>query len=115
MPALEAYESEAVHGAPHPGSEEFTESIKRAVPTGFTFQGFPSHHVTLDARAIFDAITSQMPAMALLKAEGNKASFAVRVKIAMYAEDSCSVWVMLASKVAPTNPLNRVVYKAANV
>lgn len=111
MPALEAYEREAVTGAPYPGNEEFTESIRAAVPAGHTFQGHPSHHTTLDPHAMFEALSCEAPAVALLRADGQGTAFALRVKVTAYAEDVCSVWCMLAAKVAPMDPSNRVVYR----
>ncbi|RMC15599.1 hypothetical protein DUI87_07801 [Hirundo rustica rustica] len=51
-PALAAYELERTTGV-SAGNEEFQDAIRRAVPDGHTFKGFPIHFVHRNARRAF--------------------------------------------------------------
>ncbi|CAI5779772.1 Centrosomal protein of 76 kDa [Podarcis lilfordi] len=53
-PALAAYELERTTGVSS-GNEEFQDAIRRAVPDGHTFKGFPIHFVHRNARRAFAA------------------------------------------------------------
>lgn len=53
-PALAAYELERTTGISS-GNEEFQDIIRRAVPDGHTFKGFPIHFVYRNARRAFAA------------------------------------------------------------
>ena len=44
MPSLAAYEQEAVTGQPAASSDEFQQCIRRSIPAGYVFKGFPQHH-----------------------------------------------------------------------
>lgn len=51
-PALAAYELERITNI-SVGNEEFQDAIRRAVPDGHTFKGFPIHFVYKNARRAF--------------------------------------------------------------
>ena len=51
-PALSSYELERVTGL-SVGSEEFQEAVRRAVPNGHAFKGFPIQFVHKNARKAF--------------------------------------------------------------
>ncbi|POI34772.1 hypothetical protein CIB84_001476, partial [Bambusicola thoracicus] len=51
-PALAAYELERATGI-SAGNEEFQDAVRRAVPDGHTFKGFPIHFVYRNARRAF--------------------------------------------------------------
>ena len=53
-PALAAYETERVTGVTA-GNEEFQQAIRRAVPDGHTFKGYPIQFVHRNARRAFSA------------------------------------------------------------
>ena len=44
MPSLAAYEQEAVNGQPATSNEDFQQCIRRSIPAGCMFKGFPQHH-----------------------------------------------------------------------
>ena len=51
-PALSAYELERTTGV-SAGNEEFQHAIRRAVPDGHTFKGFPIQFIHHNARRAF--------------------------------------------------------------
>lgn len=44
MPSLAAYEQEAVTGQPAAGNDDFQQCLRRSIPAGCMFKGFPQHH-----------------------------------------------------------------------
>ena len=44
MPSLAAYEQEAVNGPPATPNDDFQQCIRRSIPAGSMFKGFPQHH-----------------------------------------------------------------------
>lgn len=50
---------EAVTGEVSPGNEEFQQGIRRAVPLGWLFKGFPLHQRHLEARETVDALLAE--------------------------------------------------------
>lgn len=97
MPALSAYECEACTGVA-PGNTEFQQAIKRAVPTGHTFKGFPRQFNHRSATLMAHTLLREPVVTDILSTVGQAVKFAVRVKVFAYPEDLCSVWVMLAVK-----------------
>eukprot|EP00696_Hemimastix_kukwesjijk_P014993 gnl/Hemi2/3085_TR1090_c0_g1_i1.p1 gnl/Hemi2/3085_TR1090_c0_g1~~gnl/Hemi2/3085_TR1090_c0_g1_i1.p1 ORF type:complete len:641 (+),score=176.65 gnl/Hemi2/3085_TR1090_c0_g1_i1:145-2067(+) len=96
-PAIASYEMERVHGTPT-GTQEFQQSIKRAVPDGHTFKGFPiqfSHH---NPQRMFSALLNSPTGAELLRTSGDYVRFGLRVKIYAYPEEAKAVWVMVAVK-----------------
>ncbi|XP_042322012.1 centrosomal protein of 76 kDa isoform X2 [Sceloporus undulatus] len=65
-PALAAYELERTTGISS-GNEEFQDAIRRAVPDGHTFKGFPIHFVYKNARRAFAACLRRMNHNKILK------------------------------------------------
>mmetsp|Transcript_16697 Transcript_16697/g.23021 ORF Transcript_16697/g.23021 Transcript_16697/m.23021 type:complete len:648 (-) Transcript_16697:166-2109(-) len=97
MPALVAYESEILNGVA-PGNEEFQQAIKRAVPTGHTFKGYPRQFNHQSAARMAETLMREKVPHEILSTEGQSVCFGLRVKIFSYPEDLTSVWVMLAVK-----------------
>jgi len=96
-PALAAYEAERVHGAAF-GSDDFQQGIKRHVPEGHIFKGFPQLFSSASAEAVLFGLLKSSVALDVVQARGDQVRHAVRVKVVNYAEDVRAVWVMVAVK-----------------
>ncbi|XP_061450865.1 centrosomal protein of 76 kDa isoform X1 [Rhineura floridana] len=96
-PALAAYECERTTGLSS-GNEEFQDAIRRAVPDGHTFKGFPIHFVHKNARRAFAACLRSPFCEEILCCRGDQVRLAVRVRVFTYPESACAVWIMFACK-----------------
>ncbi|KAL1521280.1 hypothetical protein AB1Y20_020949 [Prymnesium parvum] len=100
-PALISYETERTTGAPH-GTLEFQAAIRRLVPEGFTFKGFPQHLLILDAQAAMAQWLRNEVALDILQCRGTLAKYALRVRVFTFPDDVVSVWTMLAVRYLPS-------------
>ncbi|EFJ50198.1 hypothetical protein VOLCADRAFT_104023 [Volvox carteri f. nagariensis] len=98
MPALAAYEHEAVSGEVAPGNDEFQQAIKRAVPLGWVFKAMPQHHSHVCVDLMRKAMLEEDQMLDILGTTASSVSFALRVKVFVYPECLSSVWMMLAAK-----------------
>ena len=89
-PALCAYEMERLTGAAF-GNEEFQESIKRNVPEGHTFRGYPIVVSERSASSILAVFRRATIASDILRTKGDAVRFALRVKCVCYPEVSLFV------------------------
>uniref|UniRef100_A0A4W3H9A6 Centrosomal protein of 76 kDa-like n=1 Tax=Callorhinchus milii TaxID=7868 RepID=A0A4W3H9A6_CALMI len=96
-PALAAYETERSAGV-SAGNEEFQDSIKRAVPDGHTFKGFPIHFIHRNARRAFATCLRSPFCEEIICCRGDQVRLAVRVRVFAYPESACAVWIMFACK-----------------
>uniref|UniRef100_A0A8D2LT75 Centrosomal protein of 76 kDa n=1 Tax=Varanus komodoensis TaxID=61221 RepID=A0A8D2LT75_VARKO len=96
-PALAAYELERTTNISS-GNEEFQDAIRRAVPDGHTFKGFPIHFVYKNARRAFAACLRSPFCEEIVCCRGDQVRFAVRVRVFTYPESACAVWIMIACK-----------------
>ena len=96
-PALEAYEYERLTGVTF-GNAEFQQAVKRAVPAGHTFKGFPISFQSEDADHAFETLAAQPVAADILDTHGDEVLFAIRARIVPYPEGRSAVWVMIAVK-----------------
>ena len=100
--ALFAYETERVAGpAAVAGNEEFHQAIKRLVPAGEVFQGFPIAFTHADPRRILAALLRQPVAKQLLQLRAPETRHALRVRAVQYPEGISTVWVLLAAHYPP--------------
>lgn len=99
-PALAAYESERTSGGEPPasGNEEFQEAIRRAVPEGHTFKGFPIQFLHRNARRAFASCLKNKVCSDILGCRGDNVRLAVRVQVFVFPEDAVASWVMFACK-----------------
>ncbi|KAG2443442.1 hypothetical protein HXX76_001800 [Chlamydomonas incerta] len=104
MPALAAYEHEAVHCEVAPGNEEFQSAIRRCVPLGWVFKAMPQHHAHTCALLMAKALLEEDQMLDILGTTAATASFALRVKVFAYPEGLTSVWLMLAVKYSAVAP-----------
>jgi centrosomal protein CEP76 len=107
-PALLAYEAERAGGpaAGAAGAAEFQQGLRRAVPAGHTFRGFPMHAAHLSAPRLAAELRRARVAAELLALGGGADGlrFALRAHVAPYPERACAVWVMLAAVYARAGP-----------
>lgn len=96
-PALAAYEIERTTGI-SAGNEEFQDAIRRAVPDGHTFKGFPIHFVHRNARRAFATCLRSPFCDEIVGCRGDQLRLAVRVRVFTYPESACAVWIMFACK-----------------
>ncbi|XP_019346145.1 centrosomal protein of 76 kDa isoform X2 [Alligator mississippiensis] len=96
-PALAAYELERTTSI-SAGNEEFQDAIRRAVPDGHTFKGFPIHFVYRNARRAFATCLRSPFCEEITCCRGDQVRLAVRVRVFAYPESACAVWIMFACK-----------------
>ncbi|XP_023669330.1 centrosomal protein of 76 kDa [Paramormyrops kingsleyae] len=95
--ALSAYELERSTGVSC-GNEEFQDAVRRAVPDGHTFKGFPIHFTHRNARRAFATSMRSPFCDEIVCCRGDQVRLAVRVRVYTYAESACAVWIMFACK-----------------
>jgi centrosomal protein CEP76 len=83
---------------PAPATLDFQESVKRTIPLGHTFKGFPClfGDGCVDATKIWKGLVRVKHVLDILKTRGDTVRFGVRVVVVGYAEDVAAVWVMVA-------------------
>lgn len=95
--ALSAYELERCSGVSC-GNEEFQDAVRRAVPDGHTFKGFPIHFLHRNARRAFATCLKSPFCDEIVCCRGDHVRLAVRVRVFVYPENACAVWLMFACK-----------------
>lgn len=99
-PALASYETERWTGHTVDNAY-FADAIRRKVPHGHTFKGFPHHFVTYEPATIFQTWLRDEVALSILQCRTSSASLAVRLHITPMPEDVLSVWAMIAIAYRP--------------
>ncbi|KAG7470096.1 hypothetical protein MATL_G00135690 [Megalops atlanticus] len=95
--ALSAYEMERTTGVSC-ANEEFQDAVRRAVPDGHTFKGFPIHFIHRNARRAFATSLRSPFCDEIVCCRGDHVRLAVRVRVFAYPESACAVWIMFACK-----------------
>lgn len=95
--ALSAYELERCTGVSC-GNEEFQDAVRRAVPDGHTFKGFPIHFLHRNARRAFATSLRSPFCDEIICCRGDHVRLAVRVRVYVNPENACAVWIMFACK-----------------
>ena len=108
-PALAGYEMERC-GIGSTYSEDFQNAIRRTVPSGQSFKGFPVFYNHLNVNKIFKYLTngSSPSAQEVLLTKGDNLKFALRVRVYPYAEDTVAVWVMICAIYENVNKVNEI-------
>ena len=75
MPSLAAYEQEAVTGQPATGNDDFQQCIRRSIPAGCMFKGFPQHH----RYSVLSHLVGHVRQLALTACDLNSPSMRVKV------------------------------------
>ncbi|KAL2083856.1 hypothetical protein ACEWY4_019374 [Coilia grayii] len=93
--ALVAYELERCTGVSC-GNEEFQDAVRRAVPDGHTFKGFPIQFLHHSANRAFATCLRSHFCEEIIGCRGDHVRLAVRVRVFAYPESACATWVMFA-------------------
>ncbi|ELT93283.1 hypothetical protein CAPTEDRAFT_130762 [Capitella teleta] len=96
-PALAAYETERVTEVSC-GNSEFQQAIRRAVPDGHTFKGYPIQFVHCNSRRAFNACLRSNVCEEIINCRGDHVRLAVRAKVFLYPENASATWIMFATK-----------------
>ncbi|KAJ8602334.1 hypothetical protein CTAYLR_004204 [Chrysophaeum taylorii] len=96
QPALAAYENDRVTGHPF-GNHEFQDAIKRHVPEGHCFKGFPCCFTHLQPARMLAALERGDLSSDVINTTGDHVRHALRARIFPYAEDVCACWIMIAT------------------
>ena len=96
-PALANYELERVAGITF-ANEEFQSSIKNYVPEGHSFKAFPIQFNNMNVEHIALALAKSRTGYEVICTKGDEVRLGLRVKVVVYPENICAVWVMLASR-----------------
>lgn len=96
-PALSSYETERLTGITA-GNEEFQQAIRRAVPDGHTFKGYPIQFVHRNGRRAFSSCLKSPVCEEIINCRGDHVRLAVRVRVFTYPESACATWIMFACK-----------------
>ena len=110
-PALAGYEMERCgNGIGSTYLEDFQNAIRRTVPTGHCFKGFPTFYNHLNVKEIFKYLSngSSPSAQEVLLTRGDHLKFALRARVYPYAEDTVAVWVMICAIYENVNMINDV-------
>ena len=83
------------------GGTEFQLAVKRAVPHGCTFKGFPQHFTHQHTPSMLATLMQSAVGLAIVQCKGEQAHLALRLRVFLYPDDVCAVWVMLASTHRP--------------
>uniref|UniRef100_A0A671P4U9 Centrosomal protein 76 n=1 Tax=Sinocyclocheilus anshuiensis TaxID=1608454 RepID=A0A671P4U9_9TELE len=95
--AHSAYELEHCTGVSC-GNEEFQDAVRRAVPDGHTFKGFPVHFLHRNARRAFATCLRSPFCEEIVCCRGDHVRLVVRVRVFAYPVSACAVWIMFACK-----------------
>lgn len=100
QPALASYELDRVIGVTF-GNEEFQAGVKRLVPRGHSFKGYPTCFNTTNPDAILATLLKSPAAVDIVDCKGIATRHALRIKICPYPEGVRAVWLMLAVHYKP--------------
>ncbi|CAB3981640.1 Centrosomal of 76 kDa [Paramuricea clavata] len=96
-PALAGYELEHQTGL-SVGNEEFQHAIRKNVPDGHTFKGFPIQFVHMNPRRALGTCLRSPVCEEIIRCQGDHVRHALRVRVYPYPESTCAVWIMFACK-----------------
>jgi centrosomal protein CEP76 len=98
--ALAAYEAERLYGVSF-GSAEFAASVKRSVPRGSAFRGFPVLFNHLSPSRMIDALLAANVSRDIIETPiDDKGAFALRVSVSVYCENVAACWVLISVRTA---------------
>lgn len=96
--ALSNYEFERISGQTF-ANEEFQSAIKNYVPEGHTFKAFPIQFTHFEPERMIHHIYQNKNGKDILLLQGSdQIRHALRVKVVVYPENVCAVWLILAAR-----------------
>nr|KAJ3421189.1 Centrosomal protein of 76 kDa [Polyrhizophydium stewartii] len=75
--------------------DDFQTSVKRQIPEGHTFKGFPCQFNHWHTSRVFSTLAKTAQCRAILQTTGDKVRFAARARVFAYPETAASCWVMV--------------------
>nr|CAB3230038.1 centrosomal protein of 76 kDa-like [Phallusia mammillata] len=96
--SLASYELERQSGIPNIGNEDFQDMVRRAVPNGNTFKGFPLQVLHRDARRAFKTALRNSVCTEILNCRGDQVRHSLRVVVSVLPDDVLVAWVMFACR-----------------
>jgi centrosomal protein CEP76 len=79
-------------------TDDFQFGIKRYIPDGHTFKGFPTCFNHMHTQRIFNSLCRTPKCKDILLARGDCIRFAVRVKIIPFSDNVVACWVMISCR-----------------
>jgi centrosomal protein CEP76 len=95
---LWSLENAKVSGTNHSFSDDFQLGIKRYIPDGHTFKGFPFCTNYIHSQKLFSQLLKSQKCKDILLTRGDAVRMALQVKIHSYSDGVISCWVMVASR-----------------
>eukprot|EP00055_Hartaetosiga_balthica_P003812 m.9042 g.9042 ORF g.9042 m.9042 type:complete len:687 (+) comp3349_c0_seq1:250-2310(+) len=96
-PSLVAYETEQSHDVLL-DNNEFCLAIKKSIPKGHSFKGFPFEMRSLSVQEALHICNKSFVGKEILEIHGDQVWHAVRCRVCVFPEDVVTVWVMLACR-----------------
>ncbi|XP_076826119.1 centrosomal protein of 76 kDa-like [Clavelina lepadiformis] len=97
-PSLASYEVERSCGLPNIGNIDFQDAIRRYVPEGNTFKGFPVQYLHCNAQHAFETSLKNGVCSDIVECRGDDIKLAVRVHITTFPDDAVATWIMFACR-----------------
>ena len=96
--SLVSYETEKSCGLPNVGNNDFQDAIKRAVPEGNTFKGFPIQVLHCNAKKVFKSCIKSAVCSGIIECRGDELRLALRCYVTVFPDDLVATWVMVACR-----------------
>jgi len=96
--ALWSYEVERCSSVANIGNSEFQDAVKRNVPEGHTFKGFPIQFHHHDASRMFCTCLKSNVCSDIIECRGDVVRLALRAYVCVFPDDIVVTWLMLACK-----------------
>ncbi|XP_002130643.2 centrosomal protein of 76 kDa-like [Ciona intestinalis] len=94
--SLGSYEIEQQTGILNAGNDDFQDAVRRSVPEGHTFKGFPVQFLHRDPSRIISSCLKNTICSEIIECRGDRVRLAVRVLVSLFPDDVSATWVMFA-------------------
>jgi len=96
--SLASYELERLCGVANVGNEDFQDIVRRAVPDGSTFKGFPIQVLHRNAVRAFRTSMKNQVCADIVECRGDNVRHAVHVSVSVFPDDVVAMWIMFACR-----------------